>query len=155
MRQIRPCFRRNFPNFLFSRVSEMFGCRSLKFFFGKNRNFWTREIFTKKFGKKFRNLSSEKSLGINRSCTSISKISKKLWKVWVFESKNSVFASKSLEKVRKSLEKFVNRVFRTFGNFGNCSIPNFPKITKKMTLNSNFGNHEKLIPTRFLTRKFG
>jgi len=45
----------------------------------------------------------------------------------VFESKNPVFGSKSLEKLG-------NRVFRTFGNFRNfrnCSIPKFLKITKK------------------------
>jgi len=55
--------------------------------------------------------------------------------------KNPVFGSKSLEKVWKSWEKlgkvwkssekFRNRVFRMFGNFGNSSIPKFPKITKK------------------------
>jgi len=36
----------------------------------------------------------------------------------------------SLENFGKSSEKFGNRVFQTFKNFGNCSIPNFPKITK-------------------------
>jgi len=52
-----------------------------------------------------------------------------------------------LEKVWK---KFGNRGFQTFGIYGKfaiCSIPNFPKITKKMMLNLNFENHEKLVPT--------
>jgi len=76
----------------------------------------------------FGNLSSEKSSEI------ISKISKKVYKVWVFESKNPVFGSKSLEKVWKSSEKSGNWVFQmfgNFGNFGNCSFLNFLKITKK------------------------
>jgi len=38
----------------------MFGFRSSEIF-GKNQNFRTRGIFAKKFGKKFGNLSSEKS----------------------------------------------------------------------------------------------
>jgi len=99
--KVRPCIRRNFPNFLFSRVSELFGCRS----FGKNRNFRTREIFAKKFGKKFGNLSLEKGSDINQNCTSNSKNLKKLCKICVFESKNTVFwvkkFGKSLEKVQK------------------------------------------------------
>jgi hypothetical protein len=37
-------------------------------FFGKNWNFQTREIFAKKFGKKFENLSSEKSSDIILKC---------------------------------------------------------------------------------------
>jgi len=49
---VRPCVRRNFPNFSFSRVSEMFGCRSSEIF-GEKWNFRTRGIFAKKFGKKF------------------------------------------------------------------------------------------------------
>jgi len=40
----------------------------------------------------------------------------------------------------------LNRVFRTFGIFGNY---------KKMTLNSNFGNRKKLVPTQKPTQKFG
>jgi len=83
--------------------------------------------FCEKVRIKFGNLSLEKSSDIIGKCTSISKISKKLCKVLVFESKNPVFGS-------KSLEMFGNRVFltfRNFSNFGNCSIPKFPKITKK------------------------
>ncbi len=38
-------------------------------FFGKKRNFQTREIFVKKFGKKFGTSSSEKSLEIIQKCT--------------------------------------------------------------------------------------
>jgi hypothetical protein len=41
----------------------------------------------------------------------------------VFESKKPVLMAKISEKLGKSLEKFIN--------FGNCSIPNFPKITIK------------------------
>ncbi len=123
--QLRPCVRRNFSNFLFLQVSEMFGCQSSEFFWKKP------EIFAKKFGKKFGNLSLEKNLDINQNCTSISKISKKLCKVWGFESKKPCFWVK---KFGKSLEKFRNRVFQTFRNFlnfGNCSIQKFQKITKK------------------------
>jgi len=64
---------------------------------------------------------------------------KKLCKVKVFESKNPVFGSKSLEKVRKSLETGFSKhseileiiLFQTFKNY------------EKMILNLNFGNPEK------------
>ncbi len=45
--------------------------------------------------------------------------------------------------------------FGIYGKFGICSIPNFPKITKKLTFNSNFENREKLVPTQKPTRMFG
>jgi len=38
------------------------------------------------------------------------------------------------KKFEISSEKFGNRIFQMlgiYGNFGNCSIPNFPKTTKK------------------------
>ncbi len=38
---LRPCIRQNFLNFLFSRVSKMFVCRSLEIF-------WKKQIFCKK-----------------------------------------------------------------------------------------------------------
>jgi len=59
--KVRPCVRQNFPNFLFSRVSEKFGCQSSEFFgkklkFSKSRNFrekvW-KKVQKFKFGKKF------------------------------------------------------------------------------------------------------
>jgi len=102
----------------------MFGCQSFEIFW-KKTNFQTCKIF----GKNFWNLSSEKSLDIYQNCTSILKILKKTRKVCVFESKNPVFGSKSLEKVFENYEK--------------------------MTLNSNFGNRQKLVPTQKPTRKFG
>ncbi len=54
-------------------------------------------------------------------------------------------------------QKRENRGFRTFQIyriFGICSIPNFPKITKKMTLKLNFENCKKLVLTQILTRTF-
>jgi len=121
-------------------------------FFGKNLNFQTRKIFAKNFGNKFRNLSSEKSSDINRNCTSILKISKSYVKFEFLSQKTLFLGQKVWKKFGKSsgksLEKLGNTVFRTFGNFGNCFIPKFPKITKKMMLNLNFENREKLVPTR-------
>jgi hypothetical protein len=142
---LRPCVRWKFPNFSFLRVSEMFGCWSSEFFW-KKQNFQTRKIFAKKFGKKFGNLSLEKSLYINQYCMSILKILKKLCKVWIFESKNPVFGLKSLEmfwKVQKSSEKFgkVQKVQKSLENsetgFSKCSeiseiiiFQTFPKLLK-------------------------
>jgi len=94
---------------------------------------------------KFLRKSLEKSSDINQNCTSISKISKNYEKFEFLSQKSLFLGQKSLflgqkslflgQKVRKkfgkSSEKFGNRVFRMFENFGNCSIPNFPKITKK------------------------
>jgi len=89
--------------------------------------------------RKFRENSSEISSEII-SCFWVKKPC--FWGFWGQSSKNRV----------------KNKGFRTFwiyGKFGICSIPNFQKITKKMTLKSNFGNREKLIPTRKPTRMFG
>jgi len=70
----------------------------------------------------------------------------KVCKVWVFESRNPVFGSKSLEKfgnVRKSSET----------GFSECSeileivlFQNFQKLRKNDVI-SNFGNRVKLVPT--------
>jgi hypothetical protein len=63
--KIRPCVRRKFSNFSFSRVSEMFGFRSSEIFrkkpeFSNSRNFcekvW-KKVRKFKFRKKFGNYS--------------------------------------------------------------------------------------------------
>jgi len=85
----------------------------------KKRNFWTRKIFAKKFGKKFRNLSSEKSLDINQNCTSISKILKNYVK-FEFLSQKKLFLGKKVWKCLETgfskhseiLEIFIFRTFR-------------------------------------------
>jgi len=154
---LRPCVRQNFPNFLFSRVSEKFGCRSSEIFRKKTeflnlRNFrekiW-KKVQKSKFGKNIRNYSK---LYVNF------KNFEKVCKVWVFESKKPVFGSKSLEIIRKSSEKV--RKFRKLGfpnvrKFRKLLFSELSKIYEKMTLNSNFGNRKKLVPTRKPTRKFG
>ncbi len=71
---------------------------------------------------------------------------KKIRKVWVFESKNAIFGSKSSEKfgkVWKSLEKGFSKHSEISENY------------EKITLNLNFGNREKLVPTQKPTQKFG
>ncbi len=103
------------------------------------------------FGKKFRNLSLEKSLDINQNCTSIMKILKKLYKVCVFESKNPVFESKSLEKVWK----IRTQGFPNIRKFQKLLYYEISKNYKNMTLNSNFGNREKLVLTQKPAQKFG
>jgi len=70
---------------------------------------------------------------------SISKISIKLCKVWIFESKNPLFGSKSLEKVQKSLEIGFSKHSEILEIF---LFRNFQKL-QKMTLNSNFRNRKK------------
>ena len=45
----------------------------------------------------------------------------------LFLSQKTLFLG---QKVWKKFKKVQNRVFRMFGIYGNCSIPNFPKITK-------------------------
>jgi len=113
---LRPCIRRNFPNFLFSQVLEMFGCRSLKFFW-KKWNFWTRKILAKKIGKKFGNLSLEKSLDINQNCSQFWKFQKNYVK-FEFLVKKPCFGWKSLKKVCEKFEKSseISKIvlFRTF-----------------------------------------
>ncbi len=95
--------------------------------------------------------SLEKSSDINQNCMSILQIKKKNYVKFEFLSQKTLFLG---QKVRKSLEKFGNRVFQTFRNFGNCSIPKFQKL-HKMTLNLNLKNFKKLVPTRKTTQKFG
>ncbi len=48
---LRPCIRQNFPNFSFSRVWEMFGCRSSEIFW-KKLEFLHSRHFLKKVRKK-------------------------------------------------------------------------------------------------------
>jgi len=63
--------RRNFPNFSFSRVLEMFVCQSSEIFQKKPRIFKLAKFL-------------QKSLDINHNCT------KKLHKDWVFEVRKSL-----------------------------------------------------------------
>ncbi len=116
--KIRPCVRWKFPNFLFSRVSEMFGFLSSEFFW-KKPEFSNKRNFRETVRKKVRKF----------------KFGKKFSKIWGFRAKNPVFRSKSLEKFGKNFGKkfgnFVNWFFRMFGNFGNLEIPNFPKTSEK------------------------
>jgi len=114
-----------------------------KIFFGKKRNFWTRKIFAKKFG----NLSSEKSSDISQNCTWISKISKKLLK-FEFLSQKTLFLGQKVRKLWKQGFPNIQKFWKLF----------YSKLSenyKKMTLNSNHGNREKLIPTQKLAQKFG
>jgi len=161
---LRPCVRRKFPNFHFLefRKCSVFEVRK---FFGKNRNFRTRGIFAKKFGKKFGNSSSVKCSVIIRK---FRKFRKNDVKFEVLGQKNPVFRSKSSEKFGKKFGKssvisekvrkfrklvFPNvRKFRKFRKFGNSELSeNF----EKMTYYSNFGNSKIFVPTRKPTRKFG
>ncbi len=77
---------------------------------------------------------------------SISKNLKKLRKVWVLSQKNPVFGSKSSKKFGKVLKT---------GFSEHSEILEISENYEKMMLNSNFGNHEKLVPTWKPTRKFG
>jgi len=129
----------------------MFGCQSSEIFrkkpeFLNSRNFckkvWKCEFqkFQKKYVK-FEFLSQKTLLmGI---------------KDWEKFKKSSGKAQKKFGKVWKSSE-----ILET--GFSECleilEIVFFYKISenyKKMMLNSNFGNREKLVPTRKPTRKFG
>jgi len=130
---VRPCIRRNFPNVLFSRVSEKFSCQSSEIF-RKKPEFSNSQNFRKKVRKLFKNV--RKFQKFRKKYVKFEFLSQKtlFWgqKVW------KKFG-KSLEKVRKWSEKvwyikfgnFGNWIFRMFGNFGNCYFPNFPKFTKK------------------------
>jgi hypothetical protein len=46
------------------------------------------------------------------------------------------------------------KMFVIFSRFRKIEISKLSKNIEKITLNSNFGNCEKLVPTRKLTRKF-
>ncbi len=73
--------------------------------------------------------------------------------------------SKSLEKFRKSLESLEKRsenVRKKLGKssekvqkFWKLGITELSENYEKMTFNSKFENHEKLVPTQKPTRKFG
>jgi len=128
--RIRLCVRRKFLNFLFPRVSE-------KFVFSKFRNFLEITVFfelakilQKKFGKKYGNnflFFGQKTLFLGQ-------------KVW-----------KKFGKVQK--KRFPN--IRNLRKFRKLFYSKLSKNYEKMTLNSNFENREKLIPTWKPTRKFG
>ncbi len=68
----------------------------------------------------------------------------KVWKnsekVWKVRKKDQKKFGKSSEKVRK---------------FRNLGISELSENYEKMTFNSKFENHKKLVPTRKPTRKFG
>jgi len=143
---LRPCVRRNFPNFLFLRVSEKFGCRSLEIF-RKKRNFWTRKTFPIK--KLFENVHKfqkfwKKNVKFEFLCQKTLFMGQKVWKKF----------RKNLEKVRKFWKLDFPNV-QKFRKFWKLLFSKLSKIYEKMTLNSNFGYHEKLVPTQKLTQKFG
>ncbi len=118
--EVRPCERRKFPYFLFSRVSEMFGFRSSEIFW-KYPVFSNSQKFCEKVQKKVRKLKFGNNFKYYSNFKSNSKISKKLCKIWGFRSKNPVFGSKSSEKLGKTFGK----VWKKFGNletgFSECS----------------------------------
>ncbi len=69
-------------------------------------------------------------------------------KVWKKFGKNLEKVWKSLEKVWKSLEKvqkFRKVVVPNVREFRKMSFSELSEIYEKMTINSNFGNHEKLV----------
>jgi len=68
--------------------------------------------------------------------------------------KKPVFESESLEKVRKSSETEVSEHSEITENLEFVLFQTFRKY-KKITLKLNFGNREKLVPTRKPTRMFG
>jgi len=73
---------------------------------------------------------------------------KKVSKVWVFESKNPVFGSKSSEKFRKKFGKVWKLGFLNVRKFRKLFFSELSENYEKMMLNSNFGNREKLVLTR-------
>jgi hypothetical protein len=68
--------------------------------------------FWQKVWKKFKNLSSEKSLDINQNCTSVSKISKNYVKFEFLSQKTLFLGQKVQKKIGKSLEK-VRKVWKS------------------------------------------
>jgi len=125
----------------------------------KKRNFWTRKIFAKKFGKKFGNLSWEKFRILIEIVCQLQKFQKNYVK-FEFLSQKTLFlgqkARKSSEKVQKYLEKVWKSLETVFSEHSEISVivlfRNY-KNYKKMMLNSNFENREKLVSTRKPTRK--
>ena len=96
----------------------MFGFEVRKFF-GKKRNFRTRGIFAKKFGKKFGNLSSEKSSVIIRKFRKFRKFRKNDVKFEVLGQKTLFFG----QKVWKSLVK-ISEISEKFRKFRKLVFPN-------------------------------
>jgi len=152
---VRPRVRRKFPNFSFSRVSDMFGFRSPEIF-RKKTEFSNSRNFRVKVRKKVRNSSSVKnSVIIQKFWKNDVKFEVLGQKTLFFGQKVWKSSEKSSEKVRKFRKKFGNFgnwFFRMFGNFENSKLS---ENYKKMTFNSNFGNYEIFVPTRKPTRKFG
>ncbi len=93
---LRPCVRRNFPNFSFSRVSEKFGYRSSEIFW-KKPEFPNFGNFREKVRKKFGNLSSEKVRKLFKNVCKFRKFQKKYVK-FEFLSQITLFLG---QKVRK------------------------------------------------------
>jgi len=118
---VRPCVRRKFPKFSFSRVWEKFDFRSSEIF-RKKMEFLNSRNFRKKVRKKILKFKFGKKFRYYWNCRTISKILKKLCKVWVFWSINPVFGSKSLVKVRKKFGKV--------WKFWKQGFPNVQKIRK-------------------------
>jgi len=149
---LRPCVRRNLTNFSFSWVLEMFGCWSLEIFQRKTGIFELANFLRKSLEKSLEIESSEKSLDIKQNCTSISKILKKLRKVWVYESKKTLLLG---QKVLKKFGKVRKQGFPNIRKFRKLFYSELSENYEKVTLNSNFGNREKLVPTQKPTQKFG
>ncbi len=84
--------------------------------FGNNRNFWTRKIFAKKVWKKVLILT---------------KIVHQYWKFQKNKKFEILQKKQFLSQKTLFLGQKVRKVWKKFGNFGNCPIPNFLKITKK------------------------
>jgi len=129
---LRPCVRRDFPNFLFLRVSEKFGCQSTEFFrkkpeFSNSQNFCEKvqkKVWKFKFGKKFGYYSkmygnfkkSMKSLSfwVKKPCFWVksSENSKKVWKS--SESSETGFSECSETGFSECSEISEIVLFRTF-----------------------------------------
>jgi len=138
-------------------------------FLEKNGIFELAKLSQKFFWKKFGNLSSEKSSDINQSCTTISKISKKLGKVWVYCKQLAWVEtfSASVIRVGQIYSKFLSQKtlflrqkvqkqgFPNVQKFRKLFYSKLSKNYEKMTFNSNFKNLEKLVPTQKPSRKFG
>jgi len=101
---------------------------------------------------KFSRKSSEKSCEI--------KVRKKVWKLFKNVRKFRKFWKKyvKFEFLGQKIRKKFGKVWKKFGKvwkFQKLLFSDLSEIYEKMTLNSKFGNREKLVPTRKPTRKFG
>jgi len=118
-------------------------------FFGKNGNFKLAKFlqnFSEKVWKKVWKFKFGKKFGYYSKMYVNFENFKKKYVKFEFLSQKDCFGSKSLEKVRKSLESLEILKIVLFRNF---------QKLQKMTLNLNFGNREKLVPSRKPTRTFG